>query len=81
MKQEQEYNLIPNPVEPDIRPIDFQGVHMILDGTLAFLYSLFANFYSEERAQQELYPVLLAEKNRVVACWDQTAAESSNELK
>ena len=79
-KQEQEYTFIYNAVEPPIRPVDFEGVHMLLDGTLAFFYNMFANFYSEERAQQELYPFLLAEKNRTVASWRRTTVNSANEL-
>lgn len=48
--------------EPEIMPIDFQGVHLILTGPLAWFYRLFATMESKERAEKELYPWLVSAK-------------------
>ena len=52
-------------VENDIIiPIDFEGVHLILTGPLAWFYRLFQVMGAEEAARRELYPWLAAEKKK-----------------
>ena len=51
-------------VEADILPIDFEGKHLLIDGTLAFLYNLHRTYTSEQRAQEVLYPWLIRAKRK-----------------
>ena len=52
-------------VENDIIvPIDFEGVHLILTGPIAWFYRLFQTINCEEAARRELYPWLMAEKKK-----------------
>ena len=51
-------------VEPDVLPIDFQGVHMLIEGPLAWFYRLFQSMDCEEKAVRELYPWLMAAKKK-----------------
>ncbi len=65
-------------VEPDIVPIDFEGVHFILQGPLAWFYKFIATNASEERAQNELWPLLIVERQKAVDAAKQFTASSSN---
>ena len=51
-------------VAPEIEPIDFEGVHLILEGSLAFFYRLFRTMDCEEAARRELYPWLCEAKRK-----------------
>ena len=51
-------------VDADILPIDFEGKHLLIDGTLAFLYNLHRTYTSEQRAQEVLYPWLIRAKKK-----------------
>ena len=63
-------------VEPDIMPIDFEGVHMILEGNLAWFYRLFKTMDCEEAAQRELYPWLMEAKRKSGITTPDNAASS-----
>jgi len=63
-------------VEPDIVPIDFEGVHLILTGIKAFFYKFLSYGYSEEYVQELLYPYLLDEKMKAADVAKQNAASS-----
>ena len=62
-----EYTVTFRKAEPDIMPIDFEGTHLILTGTLAWFYRLFLTMDCEEAAVRELWPFLMAEKNKAVS--------------
>lgn len=65
--------------EPDILPIDFQGTHLILTGTLAWFYRLFQTMNCEEAAVRELYPWLMEakrNKEKAVSAPQQNTAPS-----
>lgn len=51
-------------VAPEIEPIDFEGVHLILEGPLAWFYRLFRTMDCEEAARRELYPWLKEAKKK-----------------
>lgn len=63
-------------VEPDIEPVDFEGVHMILRGPLAWFWKLFKTMECEEAATRELWPWLMAEKKRTLEHQAQLAKKS-----
>ena len=56
-----------NHVESEPIWIDFEGAHFPITGNLAFFYRLFKTMKCEEQARQELYPWLMAEKNKRTA--------------
>ena len=49
---------------PDIEPIDFEGVHLILEDNLAWFYRFFRTNDCEEAARRELYPWLKEAKRK-----------------
>ena len=49
---------------PEIEPIDFEGTHIILTGSLAWFYRLFKTMDCEEAARRELYPWLMEAKRK-----------------
>ena len=51
-----------NEVQPEFLPIDFEGVHMIIDGTLAGFYRLHRFNKTEAEVQDLLRPWLIAAK-------------------
>ena len=51
-------------VAPEIEPIDFEGVHLILEGPLAWFYRFFRLMDCEEAARRELYPWLMEAKRK-----------------
>ena len=53
--------------EPEPMWITFEGVHFKIIGTLAFFYRLFKVMRSEEEAQYQLRPWLMAEKKAATA--------------
>ena len=64
-----------NPVEPDLMPIDFQGVHMVLEGPLAWFYWFFKrNGVPIQKIETELYPWLMAAKKKWLARGKEKAA-------
>lgn len=65
-KQAPQYKVTFQHVEPDIEPVDFEGVHMILRGPLAWFYRLFKTMECEEAAVRELWPWLVTEKKRTL---------------
>ena len=52
--------------DPEIEPIDFDGYHFILTGPLAWFYRLFKSMDCEDAAVRELWPWLIAEKNKAI---------------
>lgn len=69
-----EYTVTFKQAEPEIMPIDFEGTHLILSGTLAWFYRLFLTADCEEAAVRELRPFLMAEKNKAVSVPQQNTA-------
>lgn len=61
--------------EPEPMWITFEGVHFKIIGTLAFFYRLFKVMRSEEEAQYQLRPWLLAEKAKAATAPQQIAAQ------
>lgn len=66
MKQAPQYKVTFQHVEPDIEPVDFEGVHLILRGPLAWFWRLFKTMECEEAATRELWPWLVTEKKRTL---------------
>ena len=54
-------------VEPEPMWIDFDGAHFKITGPLAFFYRMFKTMECEDKAQQELYPWLMAVKKAATA--------------
>lgn len=71
-----EYTVTFKQVQPDILPIDFEGVHLILTGPLAWFYGLFMSMKCEEAAVRELYPWLMEAKRKAVSVAKQNTAPS-----
>lgn len=74
-----EYTVTFRQVQPDILPIDFEGAHLILTGSLAWFYGLFMSMDCEEKARKELYPWLMEAKRKAASAPQLNAAPSLNQ--
>jgi len=70
-----EYNVKIQLTDPDIEPVTIDGVHFILRGKLAWFYRLFRTMDCEEKAIRELWPYLMAEKQKAVSVAKQNTAQ------
>ena len=63
----QTYTVTFEHVEPEVYPIDFEGVHLLLTGNLAFFMRGFTWMAGEEYAVRNLEPWLRVEKQKRLA--------------
>ena len=67
MKQPQTYTVTFEHVEPEVYPLEFEGVHLLLTGNLAFFMRGFTWMVNEEYAVRNLEPWIRVEKNKRLA--------------